>query len=239
MRTHSLLTSADEWSRSDTVTDEYLWEHRHVTDIDEFLAARKTEFLTSGWPFQNHALPIAPIEETDTLRFIAEQAARGQIGWETAHRRGAEYFLQHGDFTNAEKENETIINQFPWDVTAYLRLAQLHFYKKDFAETESLLLASLNIQQTPIAYRILGEMALKQEKPEKAVHYFEELNKYPPDPVASPENAYMLALAYLFSQHYDQATRTLEQTIDHYPSYNPAREFLAKIKLYQKSRKAP
>ena len=160
MRTQGLLASSDEWTRSDTITDEYLWEHRHVTELDEFLAARKSEFLTSGWPFRSKPLAIKPIEEKDTLRFLAEQAARGQIGWETAHRRAAEYYLQHGDFTRAARENETIMNQFPLDIAAYLRLAQIHFLKKEYSETEQLLLASLHIQQTPIAYRILGDICL-------------------------------------------------------------------------------
>jgi tetratricopeptide (TPR) repeat protein len=238
MRTHNLLASSAEWAWNDTVTDEFLWEHRHVTDIDEFLAARKTEFLTSGWPFRSKPLAIVPIDEKDTLRFIAELAAGNQIGWDDAHRRAADYYIRQGDFIKAGKEYETILSQFPLDVADYIALAQAYCEKKEFFTAETILLASIRIRQTSIAYRTLGDIYLNQRKFEKAIQYYEALNKFPSDPGASPENAYMLAMAYLFSQKIDQATRTLEQAIDRYPSYKPARELLTKIKLHEKSRNA-
>jgi tetratricopeptide (TPR) repeat protein len=233
MRIHGLLASSEEWAKRDTVTDDFLWEHRHVTDIDEFLALRKTEFLTSGWPFKSKSSVIAPIEETDTLRFIAEQAARGQIGWEAAHRHAAEFYMQHGDFTGAEQENETIINQFPLDVAAYLRLAQIHFYKKEFGATEQLLLASLQLDQTPIAYRILGDISLRQEKPEQAIHYYNELKKFPAAPLVVAENEYVLAVAYFVSKKPDQTSHILEQLLNRYPSYKPARDLLNRLQQGQ------
>jgi tetratricopeptide (TPR) repeat protein len=236
MRLHGLLASSEEWARCDTITDDFLWEHRHVTDVDEFSAARRTELLTSSWPFKSQPSVTAPIEETDTIRFIAEQAARFQIDWEGAHSRVVEYYLRHGDYIQAEREIETIINQFPLDIASYLRLAQLYFNQKDFSKAETILLASLQVQQTPITYRILGDTYLKQEKPEKAIPYYEELNKFPATPAMSAENAYMLAIAYLFSKKPEPAIRILERTIDRYPTYRPARELLSKVKSLERTR---
>jgi tetratricopeptide (TPR) repeat protein len=42
MRKFVLLASSEEWAKCDTITDDFLWEHRHVTDIDEFIADRKS-----------------------------------------------------------------------------------------------------------------------------------------------------------------------------------------------------
>lgn len=235
MRDHRLLATSDEWTRRDTVTDDFLWEHRHLTEVDELMAARKTELLTSGWPFKNRLPVVAPIQETDTLRFIAEQATRNQIGWVTAHNRSAEYYLRHGDYTNAEKEYETIFDQLPLNVTAYLRLARLCFDQKAFLKAETVLLASLQVEQTSLAYRALGDVYMKEGKFDDAIHSYERLTRFPEDPSTAPENAYVLALAYLVSERPEQAIQILERTVNRYPAYKPAKELLSRVRSVQRA----
>ncbi len=235
MRYHGLLATSEEWLMHDTVTDDFLWEHRHLTDVDEFIAARKIEFLTSGWPFKKRFRVVAPIQAIDTLRFIAEQAVRNQISWVSVHKRAAEYYLRRGEYTNAEKEYETIINQFPLNVTAYFGLAQLYFDQKAFSEAETILLASLQVERTTIAYRALGDIYLKQGKSENAIRYYEELTKFPEDPATAPENAYVLTLAYLISERPEPAIRLLERTVNRYPAYKPAKELLLRVRLLERT----
>ncbi len=239
MQECGLIASTREWAKRDTISDDFLWEHRPLTYIDEFLAARKTEFLISGWPFKNQSSTVAPIEEKDTLRFIGEQAARNQIGWITAHRSAADYYILHNDFINAGKEYETIINQFPLDVTNYLLCAQLYFSHKLFFNAENILLASLYVQQTSVAYRGLGDIYMNRGMAEKAIQYYEESIKFPVDPAVVAENSYMLALAYLIAQKPEPAILILERTINQYPAYKPAKELLARVKLFQQARPAP
>jgi tetratricopeptide (TPR) repeat protein len=232
MRDHGLLATSAEWTRRDTVSDDVLWEHRHVTEVDELMAARKIKFLTSAWPFKKQSEVIPPVPETDTLQFIADEAVHDQIGWVTAHTRAGEYYLQRGDSILAEREYEAIIDQLPLDVTAYHRLAQLCFERKEFTKAESVLLASLQVKQTPFAYRALGDIYLKQGKWNNAVSSYEQLSRFPEDPTTAPENAYMLALAYLLSERPEEAVRVLDRTVDRYPAYAPARQLLSKIKLH-------
>jgi tetratricopeptide (TPR) repeat protein len=235
MRDRGLLASSEEWARRDTVTDDFLWNHRHLTDLDELTAARITEILTSGWPFKNQSSVVSPVRESDTLRFIAEQVTHDHISWKTAHIRAGEYYLQRGDSSNAEREYTTIINQLPLDVAAYLMLARLYFDQKAYSEAEAMLLTSLQVEKTPIAYRALGDIHLKNGKPENAIRYYEELNRFPADPATAPENAYVLALAYLLSERPDKATRILEQTVTRYPAYRPAKELLARVRLVERA----
>jgi tetratricopeptide (TPR) repeat protein len=230
MRKHNLLAPSEEWEKKDSTRDELLWANRHVTNLDEFIATRKAELLTSGWPFRKQTSDVPIIQETDTLRFIAEQAVRNQIGWDNAHSRAAEYYTMHGDILNAGKEYETIISQFPYDVDSYINLAKFYFGHKEFYRSETILLASLQIRQTSFAYRVLGDISMKQRKPEKAIPFYEELNKLPVDPNVYPENAYMLAAAYLFSNKKESAVRVLGQIIDRYPEYKPANEMISRIK---------
>ncbi len=235
MRDHGLLATSAEWARRDTVTDDFLWEHRHLTDVDELMAARKIELLTSGWPFRNQPRVVAPVQETDTLHFIADEAVHNKFGWVTAHTRAGEYYLQRGDSTRTEREYETIINQLPLDVTAYHRLAQLCFERKEFTKAETMLLASLQVEQTPFAYRALGDIYLKQGESDKAISSYERLSRFPEDPSTAPENAYLLALAYLLSERPEQAIRVLERSVDRYPAYMPARELLSRVRLHERA----
>lgn len=236
MREHGWLATSEEWTKRDTVTDDFLWEQRHLTAVDELMAARKIELLTSRWPFKNQPQAVTAIPETDTLRFIAEQAIHNQIGWVTAHERAAAYYLRRGDYANAEKEYETIINQLPHHVDAYLSLARLYFDQQAFAKAERLLLASLQVEQTPVAYRALGDVYLKQGKSEAAIRFYKELSRFPENPAAVPENSYMLALAYLVSEKPDDAVRLLEQTVNRYPAYKPAQELLARVRLVERAK---
>ncbi len=230
MREHDLLATSEEWARRDTLTDDFLWEQRHQTAVDEFMAARKIELLTAGWPFRNQSQAVASIPETDTLRFIAEQAVHNRIGWVTAHERAAEYYLRRGEHTNVAKEFETIINQLPLNVDAYLTLARLYFDQKAFTKAETVLLNSLQVEQTPVAYRGLGDVYLKQGNAEPAIRYYEALARFPENPATAPENAYMLALAYLVSEKPESALRLLEQTVVRYPAYAPAKELLTRAR---------
>jgi tetratricopeptide (TPR) repeat protein len=236
MRARGMLVTPEEWTRRDTVSDDFLWQHRHLTAVDELMAARKIEWLTSGWPFTNQSQNVASVPETDTLRFIAEQAVHNRIGWITAHERAAEYYLRRGDLAGAGKEYETIVNQLPQRVAAFISLAQLYFEQKAFSKAETVLLASLQVAQTPVAHRALGDIYLKQGKPDDAIRAYEALARFPEDPAVAPEDAYMLALAYLISSRPEPAIRLLERTVDRYPAYTRAKELLTRARLVEGAR---
>jgi len=233
---HGLMASSGDWMAHDTLSEDIIWRSRHVTELDEMLAARKTEYLTSGWPFRSQPSTVAPVKQSDTLRFIVEQLVHGQINWENAHSRAIEYYLQRNEITNAENEGESIIDQFPLDIPSYLRLAQIYFSHSEFLKAETTLLASLRVQPFPLTFRMLGDTYLKEGKLESAIHCYEEVNKFPANPDIAAENAYMLAVAYVMSDKLGPAVRILEQLLDHYPRYARARALLSKIGSLTKTR---
>lgn len=218
------------------IDDDLLWKQRHLTLVDELMAERKIKLLTSGWPFKEQPESISPIDKTDSLRFIAEQAVRGQIGWITAHELSADFYLNRKDSTKAIREYETIVNQLPHHLAANLRLTQLYFDQREFARAENTLAKLLQHRKDPVAYRALGDIYLRQGKAEHAIRCYRELARYPEDPATAPENAYMLALAYLVQGEPKAAVRILEQTIERYPSYRSAQELLARVRLHENDR---
>jgi tetratricopeptide (TPR) repeat protein len=232
MWNRGLLAPPDERTKRDTVSDDSLWEHRHLTEVDEIMAARKIELLTCGWPFRNETRTVAPVPGTDRLRIIAEKAIHNQIGWVTAHERASEYYVRRGDYGNAEKEYETIVNQLPLDVDAFLALARLCFHEKEFSKAERVVLASLQIKETAVAHRALGDIYMKLGNVQGAIHSYEQLARFAEDPTTAPENAYDLALAYLLCEKPEEAIHVLERTVERYPKYRPARELLSRVRLY-------
>lgn len=230
IRDQNILASANEWAKHDTVKDEYLWTYRHVTPLDETIAAQRTEYITSSWPYKKPISVNEIFSTNDTLSYIADQTIHNKFSWKIAHTYAAEYYQRYGNYNNTIWEYETIINQLPHDVAGYLRLAHIFFDLNLFPKAESLFLTSLKVKQTAIAYRVLGDIYMKERKVENAIHMYEEVNKFPAEPSTAPENSYMLALAYLLAKKTDSAIKILNLTVNRYPSYKPAKELLLRIK---------
>ena len=230
MREMGILASREEWIANDTLSDEVLWNGRHLSQLDELIAARRTEVLTSGWPFKDQYPTVDAIQESDTLRFIAEKASRGIWNWKRAHEEAAEYYERRGEHGEAEHEYRTIINQIPLDVRAYLRLARLQLDQNRIGNARQTLLASLNVEETPLAFRALGDIALRSGRAGDAVKHYERLLKFPQSPKERDENGYLLALAYLQSDNPDSAVSTLEKILRENPANLQAGTLLKRIR---------
>ncbi|HEX7571695.1 MAG TPA: hypothetical protein VF514_01275, partial [Bacteroidota bacterium] len=85
IRRLGLISPRKAWKERDTVSDERLWAERPVTPLDERIAARKVEILTSGWPFRNGPPTVSAVGSADTLGQIVEQVTRSPWTWERAH----------------------------------------------------------------------------------------------------------------------------------------------------------
>ena len=121
MRRHALFAPPADWATADTLDEEQLWDNRVVTDLDEIVARRRTEILTSGWPFQPNARQIRPVSPDDTLGNLAERFIYGNISWEQAHVAAAELYHTRHDDADAAREYRTLSDQDPLTVFGYLR----------------------------------------------------------------------------------------------------------------------
>ena len=231
MRERGLLASRSEWEARDTVQDEWLWKERNMTEIDERVASRKTEILTSAWPFRPGYPTVSPIAENDTLGQIAEQYTRGRWNWKQAHEAAANHYAREGNPGKAEKEYRVIINQIPLlDVQDHLNLAKLLLDQNKIPELRTVLLRSIEIQPTMLAYRALGDIAMRQKNPSEAIAHYEKLVAFNQAPAEEAENGYLLALAYLQVNKKDLALARLNTVLDLKPDYKPAVELLTRIK---------
>ncbi len=230
MRHHGLLASEEEWARRDTIGEQKLWTARCVTDLDELIARRRTEILTSGWPFKSQTPIVDAVSPVDTLGQIAERVTRGQWNWGQAHDAAAVYYIARREWDKATDEYRTLINQLPLiDVQPYLKLARIYISEKNIKEAKKALIGSLNVEPTLLAYRALGDICMKDGVALEATLYYEKALAYSADVSDRIENGYMLALAYAEAKLLQQATGQVMNVLALKPDYQPAVVLLTKL----------
>ena len=232
MHDQGLFASAGEWAGADTVSDQELWEARSLTELDERTAERRTEVLTSGWPFKEQFPIVDAPDRGDTLAVLAEKLTSASIGWLEAHETAASYYLSRRDLENAAREYRVIINQLPLlDVQPYLKLARIYLDQQRIDEVGELLRASLQIEPTILAYRALGNIALNSGTPSEAASYYEKTFAFPQSVGEQVENGYLLALAYAQAGRHQEARSQTMKVLGIKPDHMPAVKLLQRLSL--------
>lgn len=230
MRTHHLGASENEWNAAPEVNEEKLWDDRHITELDERLASRKVEILTAAWPFTQNTTPVVQsILSDDTLGSIVERILRNKSDWMTAHLKAAEFYDNRGEKKLAAKEYETIRKLIPYDVQPYLKEAKLFLELGELDTVKQILESSLHVTKTILAFRALGDIALRQNEPEKAVTYYEAMNRFPQTIPEQVNNGYLLALALHNAGMDDKSKNQLLFILQLKPDFSPAAELLSVI----------
>lgn len=231
MREHALLASAHEWNRADTLPDIELWNSRPLTQLDERIAQRRTQILLSGWPFTAQSPVVDAISPTDTIGQICENIIRARWSWLQGHESAAEYYLSRSDYSLAQNEYRVIINQLPMlNVQYYLRRAKVLLDLHRLPEVREVLIASLAVQPTILAYRALGDIALQRGLATEAVQYYEKTMALSGSPMEQIENGYLLAIAYSREGNTAKSRSQLLKVLLLKPDFQQAIELLSKLK---------
>jgi len=218
-----IVHTDDEWNRRDNLDDERMWNERALTALDERCAQRRLTLLTSGWPFRNDPLPDPPIDPNDTLGIIAEQMVRGLITWEQGHVTAAEYYARRNDLASLEGEYKALINQIPFNVSAYLLLGQVYLHQNKNMEAAGILVRSLDVQETSYAYRTLGMLALD---PPVAINFFLHAQRVAGSMQEKAEAATLLAQAYWRTGDRHRAVSEAQNALVLQPNFAPAQQLL-------------
>ncbi len=229
MREHRLLGTRTEWTLADSINEDQLWRNRCVTELDERIAARRTQVLTSGWPFKNQFPAVDAIPPTDTLGQIAEQATQGKLDWKSAHQQAISFFSRRNDLRSVEWEYKAILNQIPLDLEPYMELAKLYFQQNRFADMAAVLTASLSVEPTIQAYRTLGDITLQKGDARGALAFYEQMDRFVQSPGEKLQNSYMLCLAYARAHEPAKAKARLLELLKLRPDYQPAVALLVEL----------
>jgi len=229
MKAHGLLADRQEWITRDTIRVDSLESRRNLTELDEMMARRKIQVLTSGWPFQSTPRKLAAPDTSDSLAFIVDRFVMGVLPWQQAHLDAADFYARHNEPERAAKEYSTIISQYPYDITPYLLLAQLHIASGHKALARKTLLQSLELERTTYAFHALGTLAYNDTMLTDAERYLREAMLLSRTVQERSRNGYLLALTYARRGDADLARQQLADLLRQNPQYQPARELLQKI----------
>ena len=200
-----------------------------MTLLDERIASRKVEILTSGWPFRE-GVPVVPaVDARDTLGQIVEQVTRSRWTWERAHEEVLAYYRGRGEWVSVENEYRVIISQTPLDIRPRLALAHYYMERGRLEEMKTVLDATLAIQPTKLAYRSLGDLALDAGHPLEAISYYRILAGFAQERDEQLENGYVLGLAYAQAGALDSARTQMQRLLAVKPGYAPAAELLSRM----------
>ncbi|MBX2992458.1 MAG: tetratricopeptide repeat protein [Bacteroidetes bacterium] len=223
MHWHKIMATQEEWNRRAATPDELLWEGRTVTELDRLAAQRRIQVLTSSWPFTDVDKPVPPPAHTDTLGLIVHEWTKGNLTWEQAHVRAAQYHERRGDIENEIREYRTLMKLLPLNVSPYLFLAKAYLKQQQNQEAASVLLRSLHVEKTWFAYKTLGILALE---PEVAIPFLQNAVGISSNPDQKAEALYLLAATHLRAQQRAKALEQLREAVQASPGFTPARELL-------------
>lgn len=226
MRQMRVFASTAEWNAADSLHEDAVWEERPITQIDERLASRRNELLLSGWPFQPGDRKITPVSPDDTLGVIVEGMVTGRLSWESAHVAAAEYLEKRREFEGAALEYRTLVNQYPQNVSPYLRLARNLLALGRREEAAAAYRQSLEVEETPAACRALGKMANNDKRFPEAITWFRKAVVLGSGTGEEAGDRYNLVLVYINSRETNRAKEELRELLRRFPQYAPAKKLL-------------
>jgi len=230
MRRNGILASASEWEKADTVVEQTLWNERWLTGVDERAALRRTEVLTSSWPFRSSAVDIPEADPADRIGIIIDEMLNGAIAWEQAHVSAAEYYEGAGDLSRTEAEYRALIAMTPLNVSPYLRLGRVYLKQLHYEPARVVLERSIAIEPTQYGYRALGAIAVDTGKPADAIPYLEGALRLSSTDHDRADYHFLLALAYGKINRIAEATAQLENVLGLDPSNERARMMLGQLR---------
>jgi tetratricopeptide (TPR) repeat protein len=95
-----------------------------------------------------------------------------------AHLLAIDFYRQRGDWTRVEQEYITIIDRYPHVIDLYMQLAKVYFDRRQFDDMKIILLRSLQIYPTLLAYQSLGNIMMDKGDPVMALKYFEKMDDF-------------------------------------------------------------
>ncbi len=229
MREHDIIAPAESWEKADTLGDDWFWDHKSITELDERAAERRIEILTDNWPFTDTPKKPRRHASDEFLEQVVDQLLAGKATWEQAHVSAAQYYESRNELEKSEKEYFAIMRQIPKNISAYLILSQLYLRKGKNDAAREVLLASLDVERTAYANKALGAIAVDAGKPQDALTYLNDAYMLSSTDKERYENAYLLALAYHRLNRNQEAIAQLENVLRLQPTFAPARELLHRL----------
>jgi tetratricopeptide (TPR) repeat protein len=212
------------------VLDSLTFVNLPFSKLDSLISDYRLLGIKSQWPFNRSDIKIPLEKMRPPVNFVdsmALQSARGELKWDEAHTKAANWFVSQNDITGASKEFEVLIAQFPYFSKFYNLYADALMQLKLYDKAKEVLIQSFEI--TPGAYstKWLGILALSENKAEEGKKWLLVSLNYDS---LDPQALYNLAGAFINLKDFNSAKIYLGKCLEVDPKFPGARELNNQLK---------
>jgi len=124
----------------------------------------------------------------------------------------AEGYLKKGNFNQAIREFETVLEKWPDDSRCYNKLGVCYASLRDFVKAKSYLEKALTLDlKYPEPYNNLGNICLERKEYEKSIELYKKALELNPDYAAAHSN---LGLAYKRTKRINEAVKQFKKAAE-------------------------
>lgn len=199
----------ERWNEGALKPASYYRQNWPVSDFDRALGALRIRHLTDHWPFKPLKSPghgFRDYQPQNEIEAIAYRVAKEEMGFVDGHLAAAKYYASQGNHAAALREYQALVMASPLDYQAMLTVAQQLLDSGQMDRAMPFLFASLQIKDTPVANKWIGQAYLRFQKTQQAQAYLEKAVAMQPDDVQA---LYNLTGAYMMGGQLDKAGDTL------------------------------
>jgi tetratricopeptide (TPR) repeat protein len=195
------------------------------TKLDSTIALYQIIILKSDWPYTKEKfsdekkLELLNMQTySDTLAYLT---GKGELTWQAAHLKLAQYKLLNGDVDSFKKEISAATDEYPFDPYNYEFAAQLLVNLKMFEDAYPYLLKLHELKPGAYSTKWLGAIDLLNDKVDSAISY---LSKSLTFNSSDAQVYYNLAGAYSIKKDYNTALQMINRCLQLEPNYSMARD---------------
>jgi tetratricopeptide (TPR) repeat protein len=236
MKKYSLLPKGSQ-ALSEKSADSTLKANFPFTRLDSMAADIRLRVLLGSYPFVPKGSPNHLLENlrlNDFVDTLAGMIIDRKTYWEPAHIKAAEYFYRKKQFTAFKKEMNAVIEERPFNETAYGFTADMLIKANLFQDAMPYLLKLQTMKPGAFSTKWLGLIALNGKNYKEALYYLESSLQFSQD---DPQVWYNLAGTYFNLKRIDKAFDAIKKCLSISPGYKPARIFYAQLMLAAKQQK--
>ncbi len=234
LRDHDLIAPHEEWLTADSISDATLWNDRTISVLDERIGARRVAMLTSNWPFRQQAVAVPPPSADHPVDKIASDVVSRSITWEKGSVLTAEYFQAHDSMPQAAACYRSLIVFTPFNVSPYLRLAQMLIDHGNRKEGAAVLQRSIAIESSHTTFQLLGRLAYENRQYDEALRWL-AMSKERSASIQERTDASMgLVLSYHAQGRVDEAIAEAQYILTFNPRSEAAIGFLNYVRPQKK-----
>ncbi|MBN2364900.1 MAG: hypothetical protein EH225_01975 [Calditrichaeota bacterium] len=202
---------------------QFLKQSWGYTPLDSLYGRLRIHILKGGWPFQPKAAPNKALLNYQPGSLEDSMAVRiwrdSNYSLERAHVELADYYDKRKRFHEAFLEYRALIALTPFNVSPYLRAADMLLKNQKMEKALGYLEKSLQLEETMFALKWIGQIYLLQERTEEAIPFLEKARRVAP---SDPQLLFNLAGAYALAGRYESSHIILQQLLKISPDFPDA-----------------